>query len=286
MIYKRLFLALSPAIILGSGHATSKWNPLWDHRKETIKSKHHLFLIRHGQYGMSSIILLIIVSNDPKLTDICINEDQEFLLNDPLRPLTELGRNQALLTGKRLVEILKYEGFFNDEGSAIKLTSSNSTRAKETATIILKELSSALSELYKKKIVLELTIDPILREGPPCQPSGYDGSWAPGEASFWDQGIRIEGAFRKYFHRPDIITESPDYMKKGNTMEQVHILVGHGNVWRFCALRGLQLSAERWLNFGKANASITRMSSSSSGWVGLTGFGDTGHFPPSMITHN
>ncbi|KAJ3363910.1 methionine adenosyltransferase sam2 [Kappamyces sp. JEL0680] len=154
------------------------WNANWDYlddlqtdsdRKPATKK---LFLIRHGQY----------VAKDPKLA-VAANSDEDFILNDHLRPLTALGREQAQMTGSRLADILAHE-------------------AKETAEIIRKTIEKTASGVYGHKVSLPLHVDSVLREGAPCKPMGYDGPWKPGNDSFFRQGARIEAAFRRFFHRP------------------------------------------------------------------------------------
>ncbi|XP_022687923.1 serine/threonine-protein phosphatase Pgam5, mitochondrial-like isoform X2 [Varroa jacobsoni] len=117
------------------------WNFNWDSRdpaeiyskaegpinecKIPYKSR-HIYLVRHGEY----------------------NQDNE---HDALRNLTEKGKEQATLAGKRLQEL----GLTFD-----KIIISTMTRARETGDCILKELPPEMTE----KVV---TTD-LLREGLPA----------------------------------------------------------------------------------------------------------------------
>src|SRR4051794_26547637 len=100
------------ASILATALVTREWNNNWDYKASlpipATQIKRHVFLIRHGQY----------VTNDPKLKEID-NDIEEFNHNDPLRPLTKLGRTQAGLTGDKLASILNHEAFFSKNGEAI-----------------------------------------------------------------------------------------------------------------------------------------------------------------------
>ncbi|CAD6231641.1 GSCOCG00001512001-RA-CDS [Cotesia congregata] len=178
-----------------------KWDSNWDRRdpKSLIKPKkleaitdenkynaeieahkpraaRHVLLIRHGQYNLSGS-------------------------TDTQRILTELGRNQADCTGKRLQHLaLPYS----------QLVRSTMTRAQETAKIIETSLPN-----------VPVVDDSLLVEGCPILPEPPFGGWRPGIQYFQD-GPRIEAAFRKYFHRA-----SPKQEKDSYT-----IIVCHANVIR------------------------------------------------------
>ena len=70
------------------------------------------------------------------------------------------------------------------------------------------------------------------------------------------------------------------------TNSRCEIIVCHGNVIRYCALRALQLPPEAWLRLALANASITKVVMRADGGVSLHGLGDSGHLPPQMVTYN
>lgn len=270
-----------------SSISTRSWIADWDSREpqsdssssesksksnsnESVKTKasaaaKKIFLIRHGQY----------VANDPRLSKKTCNDEEDFILNDHLRPLTPLGREQAKLTGLRLAEILEHEGLLAKEAAAINLYSSDMSRAKETASIIKEQLESAATRFNKGSLVqIVHRVDSILREGPPIEPSPPHSTWLPSAASFASEGARIEAAFLKFFHRPD------------QELQQVDILVGHGNVWRYCFLRALQLPADAWLSLALYNASITRLTIRQNGHVSCSGLGEASHLPPSKITYS
>lgn len=102
--------------------------------KATPTATRHIILIRHGQY----------------ITD----------KDDPIeKKLTPLGREQALLLGKRLAESgMKFD----------KLTMSTMTRATETAHLILEKLPN-----------LKFKSDSLLEEGAPYPPEPGVSHWRP-----------------------------------------------------------------------------------------------------------
>lgn len=217
--------------------------------KVRAKATRHLILVRHGQYNLTGK-----------------SDSEKFL--------TELGREQARLTGLRLKELaLPYT----------RLVQSTMTRATETATIISKELPSDL----------KVTSCDFLREGAPIKPDPPVGHWRPESKvstssspitgsnvsavpvqQFYEDGARIEAAFRRYFHRAD-----PEQQK-----DSYEILVCHANVIRYFICRALQFPPEAWLRFSLHNCSLTWIAIRPSGRVTVYTVGDIGHVPPPKMT--
>lgn len=127
-------------VVHNSFMPTTTWDNNWDFRadkeneanlkieKNTPKAIRHILLIRHGQY-------------------VYKNTDIE-------RKLTEIGREQATFTGKRLNEL------------AIPIDDvivSTMTRAQETANLILKQLPKGAS--------IKRDDCKMLEEGAVCMPS-------------------------------------------------------------------------------------------------------------------
>ncbi|XP_077256201.1 serine/threonine-protein phosphatase Pgam5, mitochondrial-like [Temnothorax americanus] len=172
---------------------------------------------------------------------------------DAERALTELGRKQAETTGKRLAELnLPYS----------LIVRSTMTRALETSKIIEKNL-----------INVPVEDDSLLIEGAPIPPEPPIGQWKS-EKHFFQDGPRIEAAFRKYFHRAD----------PGQARDSYTVLVCHANVIRYFVCRALQFPPEAWLRIGLKHASITWLCVLPSGRVTLYCLGDTGHMLPQNIT--
>ena len=71
------------------------------------------------------------------------------------------------------------------------LVKSTMTRATETANIILTHLPGDISH----------SSCDLLREGAPCPPEPPSAEWTPDPCDFYQEGARIEAAFRKYVHR-------------------------------------------------------------------------------------
>lgn len=132
--------------------ASTPWDDNWDRRApgtdavdSTDNDKptkptacRHLILIRHGQYD---------VTHKP----------------DELRVLTQLGHQQAVITGKRLKEL---------QGSGYNaLIHSTMKRAVETTNDVISSL----------EVVPPLSSCDLLREGAPCKPEPTSSLWTPKE---------------------------------------------------------------------------------------------------------
>jgi len=147
----------------------------------------------------------------------------------------------------------------------VQIIKSTMKRATETGDIVHKHLP-------------DISIKPcdLIREGAPCPPDPETTNWVPMPWDFYQEGAQIEAGFRKYFHRAD-----PE-----QTEDSVDILVCHGNVIRYFVCRALQVNPEAWLRMAVHNGSITVIAITPSGRVQLTQVGETGHFPPNMLTFN
>lgn len=170
------------------------------------------------------------------------------------RYLTEKGQKQAAVSGERLKELgIKFD----------KIVRSTMTRAQETAKII----SLSLPEL-------KLYDDALLEEGAPIPPEPPVGHWRPEVSQFFEDGARIEAAFRKYFHRAD-----PD-----QTEDSYTLIVCHANVIRYFVCRALQLPPEAWLRISLGHASLSWVSIMNDGRVTLRTLGETGHMPRELLS--
>jgi len=172
---------------------------------------------------------------------------------DAERYLTPLGIEQATLTGQRLALLsLPYT----------HIVRSRMTRAVQTAELIHASLP---------KVPL-LDMDGLLNEGGPVMPEPR-GSWHP-EYHYSTDGARIEAAYRKYFHRAD-----PDQKE-----DSYEIVVCHSNVIRYFLMRALQLPPEAWLRLTLRHGSTSWLVIHPNGRVHCREIGESGHFPPSMLT--
>ncbi|XP_071790577.1 serine/threonine-protein phosphatase PGAM5, mitochondrial-like isoform X1 [Asterias amurensis] len=175
-------------------------------------------------------------------------------LTDDQRILTALGREQTDFTGKRLKDLNHpYTIMYN----------STMARAKETADIIAQHLPNVPRDECD-----------MLREGAPIPPEPPVGHWKPEIRQFYEDGARIEAAFRKYFHRA-----SPEQNE-----DSFEVMVCHANVIRYFACRAMQFPPEAWLRIGLNHASITWLAIRPSGRVSLRQLGDCGHIPPSKLS--
>lgn len=226
------------------------------HVRETGVTR-HIILIRHGQYD-------------------------ETHKDDKHRKLTELGRQQSDLTGRRIAEMVK--GFDDAFGPCnVKiLRVSDMTRAKETAEIIAAHLPD----------IERAEPDPLLNEGRPSHhiPSG---KMDEEKIKKTDEGhLRIEEAFKKYLFRAPIPenaaieTDQPNNVGeiKTNPKHEFEVIVCHANVIRYFYCRALQLPPEAWLRQMTFNCSLTYLVVRPHGSVSCRMLGDIGHLPYNLST--
>lgn len=191
----------------------------------------HIILVRHGQY----------VHN----------------VEDRLRKLTDLGKQQSTLTGERLKSL----------GIKIsKMVVSTMTRAQETGGLIEEALTEAVEKNHCS----------LLREGAPYPIEPKSSVWNPNDKTYFKDNPRIEGAFRKYIHRADSKQNEDSY----------DLLVCHANVIRYFVCRSLQFPLEGWGRMSIAHCGLTWLSILPNGRVSLRGLGDIGHLPPDLITYS
>lgn len=173
--------------------------------------------------------------------------------NSEDKRLTELGRQQAETTGQRLKNLnWKYT----------KLVCSTLIRAVETADIIAKHLPEVPRESCD-----------FLQEGAPAPPDPPSRHWRP-DKTFFQDGPRIEAAFRKHIHRADA----------DQVGDSVEIYVCHGNVIRYFVCRVLQFPPEGWLRMSIGHCGITWVTIRPNGRVSVKSMGDTGHLPPEQLS--
>jgi len=255
-------------------------------RKEGVTR--HIILIRHGQY----------------------TENERL---DENRVLTELGRKQANLTGKRLKEMIDgVEGSDEFTGCSVRVVRvSNMARAKETADIIASHLGPDVTMAKP---------DADLNEGRPSHnlPAG-DGYVSQSTIESTDKNHpRIEQAFHKYFYRADppntnsttiiktldgdessddgIVDKKENGVEKGDVnseqsteekqgaKHEFEIIVCHANIIRYFLCRALQLPPEAWLRLCTFNCSLTYLTIRPTGTVSCRMLGDVGHLPYGMTT--
>jgi serine/threonine-protein phosphatase PGAM5 len=137
---------------------TTEWDNNWDHRaatslvkplpsgssadkkiahdekleKQTSKQIRHIILVRHGQYNLNGT-------------------------TDKERILTDLGREQAKLTGKRLADLK-----IPIDDAVV----STMTRAQETGNLILEQIPH--------RDLIKVENEPLIEEGAPIEPGKSD----------------------------------------------------------------------------------------------------------------
>ncbi|XP_028680093.1 serine/threonine-protein phosphatase PGAM5, mitochondrial isoform X1 [Erpetoichthys calabaricus] len=230
------------------------WDTNWDRREPAFQTNGK----KRGTDAND--IELFVENKKPKATrHILLIRHSQYNLNghsDKDRTLTGLGQEQAELTGQRLATLgLKYD----------VLIHSSMTRAVETANIISKYIPG----------IQRVSCD-LLREGAPIEPDPPINHWKPDSVQYYEDGARIEAAFRRYIHRAET-----------NQLEDTYeIIICHANVIRYFVCRALQFPSEGWLRMGLNHGSITWLTIRPSGRVILRTLGDSGFMPPEKVTRS
>ncbi|XP_058512719.1 serine/threonine-protein phosphatase PGAM5, mitochondrial isoform X1 [Ochotona princeps] len=248
--------AAEPPAWNGSARPPGVWDPNWDRReplslinlrKRNVESGEEELASRLDHYKAKATRHIFLIRHSQYHVDGSLEKD---------RTLTALGREQAELTGLRLASLgLKFN----------KIVHSSMTRAIETTDIISKHLPG----------VCRVSTD-LLREGAPIEPDPPMSHWKPEAVQYYEDGARIEAAFRNYIHRADARQEEDSY----------EIFICHANVIRYIVCRALQFPPEGWLRLSLNNGSITHLVIRPNGRVALRSLGDTGFMPPDKITRS
>lgn len=245
-----------------------EWDDNWDHRgaqrldKGAPATTRHILLVRHGQY---------------------VEEGDD----DAAHVLTPLGRAQAAATGRRLRDIL-----CASQSRSARLHCSTMARAKETAAIIDSELRDGAHD--GACLVEALPPQESLEEGQPAHVLPLR-TVAFREERVHQDSARIESAFRSLFHRAPPLAATGDAATEPGTAatataaaprhsHEWDIVVCHGNVIRYMAMRALQLPPEAWLRLSTFNCSITYLVIRPNGRVSMRLLGDVGHLPMDATT--
>ncbi|XP_070076596.1 serine/threonine-protein phosphatase PGAM5, mitochondrial isoform X1 [Equus przewalskii] len=216
-------------------------------RKRNLESGEEELASRLDHYKAKATRHIFLIRHSQYHVDASLEKD---------RTLTPLGREQAELTGLRLASLgLKFN----------KIVHSSMTRAVETTDIISKHLPG----------VCKVSTD-LLREGAPIEPDPPVSHWKPEAVQYYEDGARIEAAFRNYIHRADAKQQEDSY----------EIFICHANVIRYIVCRALQFPPEGWLRLSLNNGSITHLVVRPDGRVALRTLGDTGFMPPDKISRS
>jgi broad specificity phosphatase PhoE len=165
------------------------------------------------------------------------------------KALTEVGRQQASLTGKRFAAL---------PHKVDEVYASPMTRARETAEIACKEFAP-----------LQPVLDPDLAEcGPPVTEPA---SPKPATAAAKDCGERLEKVYARYF-KP-----SP---KRDTTVA----IFCHGNVIRYLWCKSFGVDPGLWNRIKVSNCNVTEIRVQPDGTMLPVSYNDTGHLPPALQT--
>ncbi|KAF8763941.1 serine/threonine-protein phosphatase PGAM5, mitochondrial-like [Argiope bruennichi] len=235
-------------------HTSTKWDHNWDKRdvSSLIKPvKHENNPSDDKQFDEKKAKLTPVATRHIFL--VRHGQYEDWKNDDKDRKLTPLGRQQAAILGQRLKSL---------NFTYTRLIRSTMTRAIETSNIICKYLPTVPVE----------TSD-LLREGNPIPSEPPIGTWRE-EYKYYEDGPRIEAAFRKYFHRAPASQKSDSY----------EIVVCHANVIRYFICRLLQVPPEAWLRFSLYHCSITWVAIAPDGNVCVFSVGDSGFMPHDKLT--
>ncbi|KAF2358125.1 Histidine phosphatase superfamily clade-1 [Trinorchestia longiramus] len=165
--------------------SATKKNETDEEKSERLQSKatRYIIFVRHGQYNLDGP-------------------------TDNERTLTELGEEQARLTGERLKAL---------DLPITRLVYSTMKRATQTALIMMKHMNQ----------IETVETSDLLREGAPIPPEPPTGNWRPETHQFFTDGARIEAAFRRYVHRAPPSQADDSY----------EVVVCHANVIRYIVCR-------------------------------------------------
>lgn len=228
-----------------------KWNYNWDFREpESLVDK-----IKYDKATSEEKKTMLDAQKATATRNILLIRHGQYQMDSKGKFLTELGKEQAELLGKRLAATgIKYD----------KLVMSTMNRATETANIILKSLPEDLPRSSSS----------LLEEGPPYPPVPAVGHWKPPSSEFFAESARIESAFRKYIHRA----------KPSQKEDSFELYVCHANVIRYFICRALQFPPEGWLRMSLGNCSLTWIVVRPSGNVSIKAIGDIGHIPTPKVS--
>jgi serine/threonine-protein phosphatase PGAM5 len=165
--------------------------------------------------------------------------------------LTEVGREQAAITGKWIADQYREAGIRLDA-----LWASTLPRARESATIIAKSFPRA-----------KIKVASVLREGMYSKVKGYE---VPADEREEDR-IRADAAWQRFFR----ISRKTD---------RFEILVCHGNLIRYLVCRALHVPILRWTRMNSHHCAMTRVLVRDTGAIRVVSYNETAHLPIRLVT--
>lgn len=192
-------------------------------------SKRHLYLVRHGQYQSTT--------TPPEQPD---------------GGLTEIGQEQARLTGERLklipISVIHY---------------STLQRTTETTSFISPHFQHA-----------EQRPSELLWECIPNVPAGFEQYFAHLSADHVaTSGARAHQVFDTYFQPLPPEAE-----------EQHELIISHGNLISYLVCRALKAPLDAWLSTDVNNCGLSKITITAHGFIKVACHNDTGHLPDHLHT--
>lgn len=217
----------------------------------------HFVLVRHGHY---------VNAHTPHVPDA-------------EQVLSQMGRQQAALTGKHLEALSNRAQSRND----LAVYHSDMARAVETAAIISADLGSC-----------SVHSTPLLREGWPGQPYSTP-RFAPvsvGATNARGASSRVQALNRIDTGRMDRAFEmllspeaTPGNEDEEDGEESYRVIVCHANIIRFFLCRALGIDpVGTWGHFEINHCSVTRIDMYENRPLKVVAVNETGHLPPTLIT--
>ncbi|TMW56045.1 hypothetical protein Poli38472_008693 [Pythium oligandrum] len=216
----------------------------------------------------------LVYSIPPKITHIILVRHGHYVnahakgISDSDQVLSQMGRQQAELTGKYLEELFHRCPSRNQQ---VTIYHSDLTRAVETATVLGKNFVGSSTPIPSE----------LLREGWPGQP--FASEQMPSQLmkrSEEEQELdrqdteRMEQAYEKFF------AETVD-----DDDGSFRVIVCHANLIRFLLCRALQIAPHAvWGHFEINHCGVTRIDICRNRPLKVMAMNETGHLPHSLIT--
>ncbi len=162
--------------------------------------------------------------------------------------LTPLGREQALVTGRWLLEQ-------NGSPKNLALWSSTLPRARESAELIAYSFPTA-----------RIRAVGVLREGMYSKIKGYD---TPADERKVDRE-RANAAYSRFF--------------RTSRADRLEVVVCHGNLIRYLVCRVLHVPVVRWTRMNSNHCGVTRILVRDTGAIRMVTYNETAHLPTKLVT--
>jgi serine/threonine-protein phosphatase PGAM5 len=232
-----------------------------------IEQEHHEYVISSRMIGKSSSLCnSFLYSMPPKTMHIILVRHGHYInaharhIQDAEQILTQLGRQQANVTGKYLEQLYSR----SPTREEITIYHSDMSRAVETASIMSKVFGHC-----------SLSKTSLLREGYPGRPFSIENHrQVIGPAIDTKELERMELAYQTFFSQNE---EEPD--------DRFRVVVCHANLIRFFLCRAMKIDpVGMWGHFEINHCGVTRINICENRPIKVISVNETGHLPHTLIT--